>query len=271
VPRPVSRLRLQQELDAALIRRVDDADATAITQRHEHLRRGIGVALSASHRAPAAIGSLRRPQLPRQLPQRRAVGPGPAQPEQLIAPFFGVARRPHLQESARTRDGCIRLGLLTGVVIRLHRPQPQRRHRHPAVGRRWTLVKAVPVARRVLSRDEQAGVDRRAQIRLHAGRARRHHPVRIVHGRLDDVGVLHGAVDVGEGERLQRIGACDLFVERHPVVARRSIGQRGLILVMARRAHLLIGGVPEDLSLLNRPDRADGGVTRSCRIDLLRE
>ena len=122
-------------------------------------------------------------------------------------------------------------------------------------------MKAVPVSVPVLARDQQSRVHRRAEIRLHAGGVCRHHPIGIVHRWLDDVGVLNRAVDVREGEGLDRIRFSDLLVQRHPVIARHPKCKCRLILMMARGTDLFVGRVPGRLRLLNRRDRAGSRVT----------
>ncbi len=99
---------------------------------------------------------------------------------------------------------------------------------------------------------------------------RRNHPVGIVNGRLDHVGVLDRLVDVGEVERLRRVCAGDLLVERHAMIASDAIGERRLVLVMAGCADLLVGAVPRRLRLLDRHKRARRRILEASRLGLLR-
>ena len=91
-------------------------------------------------------------------------------------------------------------------------------------------------------------------------------PIGVVHRRLDDVGVLNRAIDVGERERLDRVGARDRLVDRDAVLARGAVRQRRLVLVVARRADLLVGGVPGRLRLLNRGERRVSPPRECARI-----
>jgi hypothetical protein len=101
MPGAVGSLCLQEKLDAALIRGIDDRHASPIVEGHQRLGCRVGIALTTGNRVPPSVRTLRRFQIARQLLQCGAGCPGPQKAEQLVGPLLGVARRATLEEFAR--------------------------------------------------------------------------------------------------------------------------------------------------------------------------
>ena len=131
-------------------------------------------------------------------------------------------------------------------------------------------MKTVPIPFWVLTRNQQTRIYGSAEIWPHAGRMRRDHAKRVVHGRLDHMRVLDGTIEIRERERLDGVSASNRFVEGDPVLPSSAIRERRLILVMARGAHLLVCREPAGLCLLHDGNRPASRVTDTRGICLLR-
>ena len=154
--------------------------------------------------------------------------------------LLGVARVLCGQPLAGALDALAAIRCQAGVSIKLDGAQANRGGRDEAIRLGRALVDGDPMSIGLLAQGDVAGIDGRGEIGVDAHGIHGEKPRAVVECRIDDVGVLDGAIQAG-GRRVgvHGVGTGQFFVDRDAVLASGAECDGRENLVMAGFAALL--------------------------------